>query len=166
MRNVSLATSFTSVLVVLLFVSSQAPAAEKLSDILREHNWDGIIGTWVDADTNGKAYTASYVWRIKDRVIEVATKDKEMTTIGLMGVNAKTGEVFYMGADSTGGSSLGKWEVADNGDAVLGLVFTGGDGEQGTVGVRYQQQNTDTVIMTIELPEPIKIKLIRAKPKK
>ena len=147
---------------LLLFATAQAPAADKLSDILRESKWDDIIGTWVDADTKGD-YKVTYAWKLADRVVEVNSKYRGVETVGLMGVNAKNGDVFHMGADSAGGSSLGKWDIEDNGDAVLSIVFTGGDGEQGSLNIRHHREDKDTVLVTLELPEPIKIKLVRAK---
>jgi hypothetical protein len=153
-----------TLLATILLSPSPLSAAEKLSDILRKHQWEGIIGTWIDADTKGEASKVTYVWKIKDRVIEVATKGNDLETVALMGVNAKTGEVFHMGADSAGASSLGKWEIADNGDAVLQLLFTGGDGEQGALSIRHHREDKDTMIVTVELPEPITFKMIRAKP--
>jgi len=152
-----------ALLVTILLSTSPLTAAEKLSDILRNLQWDGIIGTWVDAETNGQVAKVTYSWKIKDRVIEVTSKGNELETVALMGVNAKNGEVFHLGADSAGGSSLGKWELADNGDAVLELLFTGGDGEQGVMTIRHHREDKDTIIVTFELPDPIKFKMIRAK---
>ncbi|MEO2049375.1 MAG: hypothetical protein ABGX16_22690 [Pirellulales bacterium] len=148
---------------LLLTANSHASAAEKLSDILLEAKWDGIIGTWVDADTKGATVNATYAWKIKDRVIEVTTKQGNQETAALMGVNGKTGAVFHMGADSDGTSSLGEWKVEDNGDAVLGIVFTSGDGEDGALSIRHHRVDKDTILVTIELPQPIQFKLIRAK---
>ena len=147
---------------VLTVTAPAANAAEKLSDVLREAKWDGIVGTWVDADTKGEAYKVTYAWKIEDRVIEISTKYGGKETVALMGVNGKTGDVYHMGADSDGTSSLGKWELEDNGDAVLGIVYTSGDGQEGALSIRHHQEDKDTVVVTIELPEPIKFKLIRS----
>jgi hypothetical protein len=141
----------------------EASAAEKLSDILRRSKWDGIIGAWVDADTKGVAAKTTYAWKIKDRVIEITTKGANKETVALMGVNGKTGEVFLMGADSDGAASLGKWDTKDNGDAVLGTAFTSGDGQEGTLSIRHHLEDKDTMIVTVELPLPIKFKMIRVK---
>lgn len=160
----------TVIIGCVIFTSAFSPAArevnaaEKLSDILREHDWDGIVGTWGDAETGGESFSVSYVWKIEDRVIEVTTKYEDRESVALMGVNAMSGEVFHMGADSGGGSSLGKWEVDDNGDAILGLLFTGGNGEQGAMSIRHHRVDDNTLVVTIELPEPITVRLIRATP--
>ena len=166
MKNPKFAAYSTAILCGVALAPVQTSAAEKLSDILQRHGWEEIVGKWVDAETKGNVYTVNYSWKIKDRVIEVATKGREMTTVGLMGVNAKTGEVFHMGADSTGGSSLGQWDIDDNGDAILGLLFTGADGEQGALSIRHRLEGKDTLIATVELPEPITLKLTRVKPAK
>ncbi len=95
----------------LLVAAHPAPAAEKLVDLLRSSKWDRIIGTWVDAETKGTDLTATYVWKLPDRVIEITTKDKGQESVALMGVNGTTGDIFHMGADSDGASSLGKWQM-------------------------------------------------------
>lgn len=87
----------------------------------------------------------------------------EQRSVALMGVNGKTGEVFHMGADSDGTSSLGKWEVDESGDAVLGILYTTADGQEGALNIRFHKEEMDAVTMTIELPQPIRVKLIRAK---
>ena len=137
---------------------------EKLGDILRESRWDQIIGTWVDAGTQGAAVKTTYAWKIKDMVLEVTSKEGQNESVALMGVNGKTGEVFHMGGDSQGTTFLGKWVFEGNGDAVLELVFTSGDGQEGALSVRQHLEGNDTLIVTVELLQPITVKMIRAKP--
>ena len=144
-----------------LFANSHSFAAEELSDILQRSNWNDIIGTWIDSGTKGEELKVTYSWKIENRVIEITTQDKEKESVGLMGVNAKNGEVFHMGADSTGGSSLGKWEVDHNGDAILGLLFTSGDGVPGALRIRHHRIDTDTIKVILELPEPIAFEIVR-----
>jgi len=72
---------------------------------------------------------------------------------------------FTWGADSDGASSIGKWELEEIGDAVLGVAFTSGDGQVGALRIRHHLEDEDTMIGTIELPQPIKFKMIRATPK-
>lgn len=150
---------------IFMIAGSHASAVEDLSDLLRESKWSGIIGTWVDVDSNGAAIKTTYAWKIKNRVIEVTTKEPQKEVVALMGVNAKTGKVFQMGADSDGGSFLGEWNMEKNGDAVLGLGFTGPDGSEGTFSMRHRMENKDTMLVTIELPQPITFKMIRSKAK-
>ena len=58
-----------------------------------------------------------------------------------------------MSADSDGSSSFGKWVVDDkNGDAVLGIGYTSGDGLEGGLSIRHHLEDKDTMIVTIELP--------------
>ena len=143
--------------------TSQATAAETLMDKLKEAGWDGVIGTWVDEATGGKGYTITYAWKIQDRVIEVATKSPDNETVALMGVNAKNGQVFHMGADKQGASSLGEWKVDADGSAVLTLVFTGGDGAQGTLQMRHKMVGKDKMEITIQLAQPLRFTLVRKK---
>lgn len=154
------------VAIILLLHSSPAHAADKLSDVLKEVGWDGIIGTWVDADTNGETVKVAYAWKLTDRVIEVttqySTEQGRQESVAFMAVNAKNGKVVHLGADSDGGTSLGEWNVDDIGDAILSLIFTSGDGQEGTLNVRHHMEDEDTMIVTIELSQPIDLKMVRA----
>ena len=168
MEFTMLKTKFTPVFtlfIALLVTSSNLSAVEDLNDALRDSKWNGIIGTWVDADSNGAAIKTTYAWKIKNRVIEVTSKEGQKETVSLMGVNAKTGKVFQMGADSDGGSFLGEWKMESNGDAVLGIGFTAPDGSEGLLNIRQKMVSQDAMMITIELPQPITFKMIRSKAK-
>lgn len=141
--------------------TSIAPADETLNEILRQAKWEGIVGTWVDAETGGRNITTTYTWKFKDRVIEANTRMAGREDVSLIGVNSKTGEVFNMSASSDGSASLGSWNFESNGDAVLGLAFTDGNGQEGLLSIRMRLVDQDTLSMTVELPQPIQYKLIR-----
>lgn len=143
--------------------SSQATANETLKDKLKEAGWDGVIGTWVDEGTGGRTYTVTYAWKIQDRVIEVLTKDTTNETVALMGVNAQNGQIFHMGADKQGASSLGEWKVDADGSALLNLIFTGGDGAQGTLQMRHKFVAEDKMEITVQLAQPLRFTLVRKK---
>jgi hypothetical protein len=95
-------------------------------------------------------------------VVAITSKDGEKETAAIMGRHAKTGEVYNLAADNEGGSSIGKWEL-EEGDAVLELRYVTGQGKEGGVKLRHHLEDDDTLIVTIELPQPIKIKMLRAK---
>ncbi|MEM8680271.1 MAG: hypothetical protein AAGF97_13065 [Planctomycetota bacterium] len=145
---------------VLLSANSSVSAAETLSDFVKDAKWDDLIGTWVDAETQGATLTTTYAWRLKDRVIEITTTDGNKESIAWMGVNGKTGDVFHMGVDGDGASSLGKW-IDDDGDAVLELIFTSGDGQEGGFKFRNHFKDSDTMTVTLELPDPVVINMVR-----
>ncbi|MEO8353010.1 MAG: hypothetical protein ABI680_14865, partial [Chthoniobacteraceae bacterium] len=122
-------------------VADKAPAVEEqkprsLGEVLSRSKWDRLIGTWVDADTRGAALKTTYTWKIKDRVIEVTDKKPQNESVSLMSLDATKG-VFQIGGDSQGATFLGKWELMENGDAILGLGYTTGDGKEGTINLRY-----------------------------
>ena len=114
MRSVTMTTySYCALLAAALaFGSIPARAAGTLGDVLRESGWDRIIGTWLDADTNGATTKVAYAWRFKDRLVEITTWEGEKETVSLMGLSAKSRDVFHVSADNQGGSSIGKWEMS------------------------------------------------------
>lgn len=136
--------------------------SKSLGEILRKSNWHRLIGTWVDADSQGAGIKTTYAWKLQDRLLEVTNVEANKRSVALMAVNAKTGDVFQTGADDQGSSFLGRWRFEETGAAVLEVGYTGGDGNEGTVTVRNRLQDDDTLIMTVELPQPITIKMIRA----
>ncbi len=147
----------------LLTHTSVTSAAEELGDLLRESKWDRVIGTWVDADTQGQNLRLTYAWKIKDRVLESTSKEPDKETVALIGVNGKSGEVFQVSADSEGTSTLGSWQLAGDGDAVLGLLYTTGDGQEGGLKIRYHFESDDELLVTIDLPDPIVVRMVRKK---
>jgi hypothetical protein len=142
---------------------TNATAAD-LGTALRESGWDRIIGTWVDPETKGTRHKVTYQWRYKDKLIEIINREAEKETTALMGRNPKSGEVFHVAADNEGGSSIGKWTI-ENGEAVLGLLFVTGTGEEGGLEIRHKLEDADTMLVTVVLPEPITFRLVRMKTK-
>jgi hypothetical protein len=45
-------------------------------------------------------------WKIKDRVVETESIDPGRTSVSLISINAASGDIFQVGADSTGSSHL------------------------------------------------------------
>ena len=133
-----------------------------LGETLRASRWDRLIGTWVDEGANGALAATTYAWKYDDHVLEATSKLGELTATSLIGRNAQSGEVFHMGADDQGGSSLGKWTFNAD-EAVLELGFTAADGQQGGMKIRHALKDDDTMIVTIEAGEPITLTMIRKK---
>ena len=116
----------------------------------------------MDADSKGAGLKTTYAWKLKDRVLEVTSKEPQKESVSLMSVNAKSGDVFQVGGDDQGTSFLGGWRFEEKGDAVLAITYTSGDGQEGTLSIRYHLEDNDMLIMTVELPQPITVRMIRA----
>lgn len=137
------------------------PKTRTLGNLLRKTKWDRLAGTWVDAETNGAGLTSTWVWKIDDRVLESTGKESDNQSVALIGIDAETGEIFHRGADARGTSFSGRWKFPAEGDATLTLNFSTSAGEKGTLVIRYHFENDETMILTVELPEPIHVKLVR-----
>ncbi len=144
--------------------SANAVGSQKLSDILGRTKWDRIIGTWVDAGSNGAVLTSTYAWKIKDEVIEVVNKEAQKQSISLITIDAKTREVVQRGADSQGTTFVTKWEFEEKGEAVLGVNYASRDGGEGSLSIRQRLENDNSFVLSLELPQPITIRMTRAKP--
>lgn len=153
----------TVLLLVCSFSASTATAADTLKDKLVESGWDDIIGTWKVEGVGVQDAEISYSWKFEDSVIEVNSKMGELESFALMGVNGKTGEVFHMGVDGGGSSSLGTWRFEEGGDAVQEVQYTRASGREGEMSVRYHKEEKDSITMTIERPRRFAVKLVRAK---
>lgn len=143
--------------------SANAILRRKLSVILHESKWERLIGTWVDADSKGAAFKITYAWKIKDRVLEVTTREPQNESVALMAVNPTTGEVFHTGADRNGTMSTGKWELPPDGDAVLEVRSSGPEVLQGAFKVRHHLTDNDTLTLTVDSPRRVTIRLVRSR---
>lgn len=158
-----LLTNVCVAVLTLACFGSQATAAGTLASKLKDAGFDGIIGTWLEEESGGKNYATAYTWKIEDRVIEVRTKDPTNETVALMAVNASNGTIFQAGADKAGASSLGEWKIDADGSAILSLIVTAGDGIQFPLEIRHKMMGKDKMQVTIQLPQPIRMTLVRKK---
>jgi len=163
MKSTGLFVWFAAIAVRMLVASTTYSAEKNLGEVLRESGCDRIVGTWVDETTKGKSVTSIYKWRFENRVIEVASEFDAAKTVALMGQNAQTGDVFHLGADNRGGSSIGSWTFED-GEATLELAFVTGDGLEGGAMIRHRLKDENTMIVTIDAGESVTFTMIRTEP--
>ena len=163
MRNIM---SMTIAVLATAFLIGSTPvnAAENLGSIIRENRWDRMVGTWVDAETNGKKLKSVTTWRFKDHVVKTVNHDFQQgkNETSLMIYSPKKGEVFIVSADDKGGSASGQWTFNKD-EAVLNLGFVTPEKQEGLLQLRYKFIDDDTMIATVVLPKPIVIKMIRLK---
>jgi YVTN family beta-propeller protein len=136
---------------------------ESLAGILKAAGWEGIVGTWVDKATKGTIAKTTYRWSLPGRVLEVRNEGGETPSVALIGVNPTNGDVFHVGGDSKGSSFLGTWNIDDGGIATLSLQIAGAEGNEFTLQIRHELLDADTIRITIQLPQPIVIDLVRVK---
>jgi hypothetical protein len=94
----------------------------------------------------------------------VSNSGGDNPSTAIMAVSAADGTVFHVGGDSRGGTFAGSWTVGDDGAATLRLAITTEKGERLDLGFRHERTGADTMRLTIELPQPITVDLVRAKP--
>lgn len=138
----------------------QSLMAESLGDVLRESGWDRVLGSWEGIDARGATNVVTYAWRFEDRLIEATGRRDGTESVALMGRNPKTGQIYHVGADSNGGGSMGAWSQ-EEGDAVLGLRYVTGEGLEGGMRIRHHLEDDDTMVVTIEGPEPLSFTMKR-----
>ena len=164
MKTSSNITKFTALAAILFMLCGVTSYAKTLGDVLKESKWDGIIGTWVDPETKGQNKKITYAWKVKDHAILVTSTAFGTNSVAIMGRNAKNGTVFHAGTDSKGTSVLGKWEVKD-GEAILGLGFTTGEGVEGVMQRRYTKKDDNTLVVSLKGlgPQPIVYTMVKVK---
>lgn len=134
-----------------------------LSEALERTDWNRLVGKWVDEGSKGEGLKMSVAWKIKDRVLESESIDPGRTSVSLISLNAQNGNVVQAGADSTGSSHLGGWKFHKDGNAVLNLGYTDGNGTQGEITIRYKLVDDNTLDISLELPQPIRVRLVRVR---
>ncbi|MEM1071096.1 MAG: hypothetical protein AAGI63_19475 [Planctomycetota bacterium] len=140
---------------------SLEPNQKNLADVLHLSGWDRLIGSWADEGSKGKGLTLSFKWKIKDRVIEATSIDPRRTSVSLISVNAGSGDTLQVGADNTGSTHRGRWAFNKDDAAVLKLSYTDGEGIEGQITLRYKLIDDNTLELTLALPQPIHIRLVR-----
>ena len=163
MRSTIMTTCCAMLAAAITLGSTPAFASDNLGNVLRESGWDRIIGTWVDAKTRGAKSRTTYSWRFKNQVIETTYQEDRKNSFSLMGYNPNKGEVFHVSVDDQGGSSIGRWTFEED-EATLGLLFVTGTGDEGALKIQMRFEDDDTMIVIVDLPEPIVIKWIRVEP--
>ena len=136
---------------------------QTLSEVLERAGWNRLVGKWVDKGSKGEGLKMSVTWKIKDRVLELESIDPGRTSVSLISLNAQNGDVFQVGADSTGSSHPGAWKFNKDGNAVLKLGYTDGSGTQREITIRYKLVDDNTLDISVELPQPIQVRLVRVK---
>ncbi len=146
----------------LMILSAPAFAAENLGSILREFGWDRMIGTWVDAETEGEKYTSVTTWKFDGHVIQTETTNhvEGKREITLMAYSPKRAEIFHVSADDKGGSSIGTWTFTKD-EAITNLGYVTPEKQEGLLQIRYRFIDNDTITVTFILPEPVIITMIR-----
>lgn len=144
--------------------AAEVMKGQNLGEIFRQSRWDRIIGTWIDAETKGKAVRTTYAWKIPGMTLEALRKEPRKSSIALIAIDPKTDEIFQTGSDSQGTMSQGKWKFDEKGDVVLDLAYAGRDGREGKVRVRYRLEDDDTLVLTVLSAKPITIRMTREKP--
>lgn len=135
--------------------------SDNLGDILRESNWDRMIGTWVDEETHGSMATSVTSWRFEDHVLESITMDHQgKEEISLMIYNSKRSKVYHVSADSMGGSTSGEWTLTED-EAILNLGYVNADRQEGRLKIRYAFLDDDTMTIIFYLPEPVIFRMVR-----
>jgi YVTN family beta-propeller protein len=151
----------------LFFVSQKADEDDDtpttLAGILKKVGWEGIIGTWVDKATGGTIAKTTYRWTLQNRLLEVRNEGGDNPSVALVGVNPSNGDVYHVGGDTSGASFLGTWNIDDGGVGTLSLGIVGADGNEFTLQIRHELLDADTMRVTLLLPQPIVLELVRAK---
>lgn len=151
---------------MLFFVSQKADEDDDtpptLAGVLKKAGWEGIVGTWVDKATRGAIAKTTYRWTLPNRLLEVRNEGGNNPSVALIGINPGNGDVYHVGGDTSGASFLGTWNIDDGGVGTLSLGISAADGNEFTLQIRHELLDADTMRVTIQLPQPIVIELVRA----
>jgi hypothetical protein len=101
-----------------VFAVWNCEAQRTLSDLVEEANAGWMMGTWKGSTEDGEAFTLSFDWDLGKRVIALHGKSEEVEFKGFSVLEPGSDEVSYVGFDSRGTVSRGKWGM-ENEDLVL-----------------------------------------------
>lgn len=124
--------------------------AETLGDVITAAGIDKMLGTWVDADTNGKNFKLSYKWKIKGHAVEVSLKTEESTSSALIVFDQESEQVLQMGVNSMGALGRGTWATQD-GDAILDMTQTNADGQETELKITHRIVDKNSLTVGFEM---------------
>lgn len=151
------------ILFLLFFGLASPPStAQTLGETLRDSGFEKFIGTWIDPETEGEEARITYGWKFKDRVLLVEYKVGEIVGVGLIGLNAKTGEVYHHASDDQGNVTVGTWSKEDE-LAVLKATVVTGDGEEAPLLYRHQFKGENTMQVFMGAEAKVPFTLVRGK---
>ena len=143
-------SKFLSLVALSVSFASSNLQADTLGDVMKAEGIDKMLGTWVDADTEGENFKISYRWKIKGHAVELGLKTQESTSTALIIFDQGSEEVLHIGANSKGALTRGKWSTHD-GAAVLDLTQTNAGGEVVELKVTHKIVDKSTLTVGFEM---------------
>lgn len=149
-------------LLLLSVLAAPLSSAQTLGDALRDSGFEKFIGTWIDPETKGEEARFTYSWKFEGRVLLVDYKIGEIVGVGLIGLNARSGEVYHHASDDQGNVTVGTW--SKEGElAVLKATVVTGDGEQAPLHYRHRFEDADTMEVFMGAEAKVPFTLVRGK---
>ena len=99
-------------------LTTMAQAQQTLSDLVQEANAGWLIGSWKATTDEGGTFDLSFSWDLDKHVILLHGKGDDFEFKGFSALEPGSDEVSYVGFDSRGAVSKGKWALENN-DLVL-----------------------------------------------
>ncbi len=151
-----------------LFTVAEAPGSSaavqddgSLGAALQLAGLESLLGTWVDAETQGAALTMQFAWKIEGRVLESSSQDANGQSVALVTRTPDDGAIKHHGGDRDGRVFSGEWTSSEPGQARLALQIEERGRPVISLGVRYELADDNHLRVIVELPEPITIVLVR-----
>jgi len=143
--------------------------ADTLGDVMKAEGIHKMLGTWIDADSNGEKIKITYRWKIKDHAVELILKTQDGTSTALIAYDQEAEKVIHMGVNSKGELGRGSWST-QNGVAILDITQTNSDGQEVELKVSHKIVDKNSLTVGFEMKgsgESGEISLVRAarKPK-
>ncbi|MCH2122976.1 MAG: hypothetical protein MK136_17260 [Pirellulaceae bacterium] len=134
-----------------------------LQSVLNQSGFETLIGTWVDEGSKGDGLKFSVNWKVPERVLETKSVSPDQTSVSLISVNPSNQEVVQEGENDQGGTHRGRWTFAEKGKASLEIGYTNRDGTEGELSLNYELVDRDTLDLTIQWSEPVRVRLKRVR---
>ncbi|MEC8862108.1 MAG: hypothetical protein VXX31_04095, partial [Planctomycetota bacterium] len=134
-----------------------------LLSVLNQSGFEPLIGTWVDEGSKGDGLKFSVNWKVPERVLETKSVSPDQTSVSLISVNASNQEVVQEGENDQGGTHRGRWTFTEEGKASLEIGYTNRDGTEGELSLNYELVDRDTLDLTIQWSEPVRVRLKRVR---
>ena len=142
--HMSLRNSLFVVGIVLTTLATGARAQQSLGDIVKEYNFDWLIGKWVGQTSEGDKIQVIYKWELDKHLVTIDLKWPDYEHRGMIFYMPAADEVIQIGVDNKGGTWKGTWTAEAN-KGILKIEHTKADGEIQKMAIIYSKVDAKTM---------------------
>ena len=100
-------------------------------------------------------------WKIKNQLLEMTTVDQNGSTVAVISIDPKSGEIVHSGTNYSGASITGQWDFGAEGGPKLNANFISSEGDEGSFNMQFALKDNDAMVFKVGTQRTSNIPMIR-----